>query len=51
MFGGGFPIGIIGLKKEVLIKLKKKEKIFFGGTFSANSINSYLSNKIVNYIF
>lgn len=50
-FGGGFPIGIIGLKKEVLIKLKKKrKKIFFGGTFSANSINSYLSNKIVNYI-
>ena len=50
-FGGGFPIGIIGLKKEVLIKLKKKrKKIFFGGTFSANSINSYLSNKIINYI-
>ena len=51
-FGGGFPIGIIALKKEVLKKLKKnKRKIFFGGTFSANTINSYLSNKTVNYIF
>ena len=34
MFRGGFPIGIIALKKEVLKKLKKnKKKIFFGGTF------------------
>ena len=50
-FGGGFPIGIIALKKEVLRKLKKNKKnIFFGGTFSANTINSYLSIKTVNYI-
>ena len=46
----GVSIGIIGLKKEVLIKLKKKgKKIFFGGTF--RQIQSiHLSNKIVNYI-
>ena len=50
-FGGGLPIGIIALKKEVLLKLKKNEKkIFFGGTFSGNSINSFLSNKTVKYI-
>lgn len=50
-FGGGFPIGIIALKKEVLKKLQKNKKnIFFGGTFSANTINSYLSNKTVSYI-
>ena len=50
-FGGGFSHWNYWIKKEVLIKLKKKrKKIFFGGTFSANSINSYLSNKIVNYI-
>ena len=50
-FGGGFPIGIIALKKEILKKLNKdKKKIFFGGTFSANTINSYLSIKTINYI-
>ena len=50
-FGGGLPIGIIALKKDVLLKLKKNEKkIFFGGTFSGNSINSFLSNKTVKYI-
>ena len=50
-FGGDLPIGIIALKKEVLLKLKKNEKkIFFGGTFSGNSINSFLSNKTVKYI-
>ena len=33
-FGGGLPIGIIGVSKMVFNKMKNKEKkIFFGGTF------------------
>ena len=50
-FGGGLPIGIIALKKEIVKKLKKQKRtIFFGGTFSGNSINTYVGNKITNYI-
>ena len=29
---------------------KQKRTIFFGGTFSGNSINTYVGNKITNYI-
>ena len=32
-FGGGFPIGIIGINKKIEEKLKKKIKIFFGAHF------------------
>lgn len=50
-FGGGFPIGIIALKKNILDKIKMcKSRIFYGGTFSGNSINTYISNKYVQYI-
>ena len=49
--GGGFPIGIIALKKNIVDKLKKNKKnVFFGGTFSVNSINTYVGNKVVNFI-
>ena len=51
-FGGGLPIGIIALKKDILKKMSNnKKKVFFGGTFSGNSINMYISNKIVTYIY
>ena len=51
-FGGGLPIGIIGITKEIYSKLPKKEKkVFFGGTFSANSVSTYLGMKTTNYIF
>jgi glutamate-1-semialdehyde 2,1-aminomutase len=51
-FGGGMPIGIIALKKDIVKKLNNnKKKIFFGGTFSGNSISMYISNKVVNYIY
>ena len=50
-FGGGLPIGIIGVTKGVYKSMKKKEKnIFFGGTFSANSITTYVGMKTTNYI-
>jgi len=46
-FGGGFPLGIIGINKKIENKIKKKNlKIFFGGTFSGNSTNMYIANKI-----
>ena len=49
--GGGMPIGIIAISKkfENLIK-KKKKKIFFGGTYSGNSISSYVGMKTTEYI-
>ena len=50
-FGGGLPIGIIGIKKSVVKKLDyNKKKVFFGGTFSGNSIVTYIANEIVNFI-
>ena len=50
-FGGGFPIGIIGISKSIENKIKKKKiKIFFGGTFSGNSTIMCIANKITNII-
>ena len=50
-FGGGLPIGIIGIKKDIVKKLeRKKKKIFFGGTFSGNSIITYVANETVKFI-
>ena len=50
-FGGGLPIGIIGIKKKIIKNLKKnKKKIFFGGTFSGNSINTFIADSLVKYI-
>ncbi len=50
-FGGGLPIGIIGIKKGIIKKLNKnKKKIFFGGTFSGNSQISYVANESVKFI-
>ena len=30
--------------------MKKHKKVFFGGTFSANSVNTYIANSIVKFI-
>ncbi len=50
-FGGGLPIGIIAIKKNVLKKISKlKLKVFFGGTFSGNQISTYLGKKTLEYI-
>ena len=49
--GGGMPIGIIGISKKIEKKLSlKNKKVFFGGTFSANSLSMYVGNKIVEYL-
>jgi len=50
-FGGGMPIGFIALNKKIVAKIKKKNlNIFFGGTFSGNSINMYIANQNLKYI-
>ena len=50
-FGGGLPIGIIGISKKIenLIK-KKKINIFFGGTFSGNSLASFVGQETTQFI-
>ena len=51
VFGGGLPIGMIGLTKKIKNKLtEKNKKVFFGGTFSGNSLSTYVGNKIISYI-
>ena len=50
-FGGGLPIGIIAVKKNILKKISKlKLKVFFGGTFSGNQISTYLGKTTLEYI-
>ena len=49
-FGGGFPIGILAINKTTSQILKKK-KIFFGGTFSGNSISMYIANEITKHVY
>ena len=48
-FGGGMPIGIIGITKKIESLIKNK-KIFFGGTYSGNSISSYVGMITTQYI-
>lgn len=49
--GGGFPMGIIAIKKNISKEISKKDKkVFFGGTFSGNSLSTYVANKVVNFI-
>ena len=51
VLGGGFPIGAIGMSKEISTKINKnKNKIVFGGTFSANSFSVYAGLKVLKYI-
>jgi glutamate-1-semialdehyde 2,1-aminomutase len=50
-FGNGVPIGFIAVtnKIENLIK-NKKLKIYFGGTFSGNSLTSFLAKEYLIYL-
>ncbi len=49
--GGGMPIGIIGISKKIEKKLAlKSEKVFFGGTFSGNSLSMFIGNKMLEYL-
>ncbi len=50
-FGAGLPIGIISISKSVTRKINKiNPKVFFGGTFSGNSIVTFVGNEVLNYI-
>ncbi len=50
-FGAGLPIGIISISKSISTKLQKiNPKVFFGGTFSGNSIITFVGNEVLNYI-
>ena len=49
--GGGMPIGIIGISKKIEKELSNKnKKVFFGGTFSGNSLSTFVGNKTIEYL-
>ena len=49
--GGGVPIGVIGLSNDILKKINKsKKKIYFGGTFSGNSISTFIGYNTLKFI-
>jgi glutamate-1-semialdehyde aminotransferase len=43
------PIGIIGISKKVYKNIEQK-KIFYGGTFSGNSLSSFVGNETLKYL-
>ena len=49
IFGGGVPIGIIGLTKKIE-KALNKNMVFFGGTYSFNPLSSFLGLNTVSFI-
>ena len=50
-FGGGMPIGIIAINKNIEKKLKREKfKVFLGGTFSGNSISTFVGKQTVEFI-
>ena len=49
IFGGGVPIGIIGLTKKIE-KALNKNTVFFGGTYSFNPLSSFLGLNTVSFI-
>ena len=50
-FGNGLPISFIGISEKIYKKITtNKKKIFFGGTFSGNSLSTYVSNETLKYI-
>jgi len=51
ILGGGLPIGAIGISNKIYKKMKKlKKKVFFGGTFTANTFSTFVGNNVVTYI-
>ncbi len=50
-FGAGLPLGLITISKKTFKKMKNlKQNVFFGGTYSGNSIVTYVANEVLNYI-
>ena len=48
--GRRFTNRVIAISKNVEKKLINLKKIFFGGTFSANSLSMYVSNETLKFI-
>jgi glutamate-1-semialdehyde 2,1-aminomutase len=48
-FGGGMPIGVIGISKKIENLLKNKN-VYLGGTFSGNSISTYFGYATTKFI-
>jgi glutamate-1-semialdehyde 2,1-aminomutase len=46
VLGGGFPIGAVGGKTEIM----KTKNVFYGGTFSANPLSMYAAKLILETI-
>ena len=46
VLGGGFPIGAVGAKSEIM----KTKNVFYGGTFSANPLSMYAAKLILETI-
>ena len=46
VLGGGFPIGVVGGKKEII----NTKNVFYGGTFSANPLSMYAAKLILETI-
>ena len=46
VLGGGFPIGAVGGKTEIM----KTQDVFYGGTFSANPLSMYAAGLILETI-
>ena len=52
ILGGGLPIGVIGISEKINKIIKKKNiKVFFGGTFSGNSLTSFVGNETLKFLF
>ena len=46
VLGGGFPIGAVGAKSEIM----KTKDVFYGGTFSANPLSMYAASLVLDTI-
>ena len=51
VLGGGLPVAVIGITEKInkIIK-KKKIKVHFGGTFSGNSLSSFIGNETLKFL-
>ena len=51
VLGGGLPIAAIGITDRIYKNLQKtKKKVFFGGTFSANTLSTFVGNDAISFI-
>ena len=50
-FANGMPIGFIGISKKIEQQIKKKKlNIYFGGTFSGNSMTAFFAREYLIYL-